>query len=289
MLKTFIAAPQPTAGFAWTQPAAAVGPALQCGPLAAIARHLFTARHLELRSDPAEWQAAAAALGSNAEAIRLVRQVHGAAVAVAGPEPAPEWITPEADIIVSGHPQVVIAVRVADCTPILLADSKRLAVGAVHAGWRGTLRGAAQTGVAALRREFGSEPADLLAAVGPCLGVCCGEVGDEVVQAFRLAGHGERSLDRWFSMGPGGRWHLNLARANLDQLLDAGLRPASIYTAGLCTRSFPAIFHSYRAAGVHAGRMAALIRCGSPPVRRQVAGEPGVDYTSLIPPGASGH
>ena len=262
MLSTFIAAPQPTAGFAWTQPSPAVGPALQCGPLSALARHLFTASHLELRNDPGEWQAAAAALGSDAHAIRLVRQVHGVGVAVAGPEPGPEWITPEADIIVSGHPQVVIGVRVADCAPILLADAKRLAVGAVHAGWRGTSQRAAQAGVVALGREFGSKPADLLAALGPCLGVCCGEVGEEVVQAFRLAGHSERSLDRWFSMGPGGRWHLNLARANVDQLLDAGLRGSSIYAAGLCTRSFPATFHSYRAAGRHAGRMAALITCG---------------------------
>ncbi len=188
--------------------------------------------------------------------------MHGAAAAVAGPQAASQWTTPEADVIVCGHPELVIGVRVADCAPILLADSRRMAVGAVHAGWRGTLQGAAQAGVAALRREFGSEPADLVAAIGPCLGVCCGEVGEEVVRAFRLAGHGERSLDRWFSVGPGGRWHLNLARANRDQLADAGLRPSSIHTAGLCTRSFPGIFHSYRAAGVHAGRMAALIRCG---------------------------
>ena len=73
-----------------------------------------------------------------------------------------------------------------------------------------------------MTREFGSEPRDLVAAIGPCLGVCCGEVGEEVVEAFRQAGHPDDAIDRWFSIGPGGRLHLHLARANRDQLVAAG-------------------------------------------------------------------
>jgi polyphenol oxidase len=261
MPRTFIAEPQPTVAFAWTQPSEAVGPALECGPLSAIARHLFTAIHLELRGDPGEWQAVGGALGIRSSAIRLVKQVHRAQVAVARRHSASEWVPPEADIILSDDPDVVIAVRVADCTPILIADPKRRAVAAVHAGWRGTVQGAASAGVAAMEREFGSDPLDLVAAIGPCLGVCCGEVGDEVVEAFRQAGHGELAVDRWFSMGPGGRFHLHLGRANCDQLKGAGLLAGNIHAAELCTRSFPDVFHSYRAAGPNAGRMAALIRC----------------------------
>jgi YfiH family protein len=261
MPRTFIADPQPTVAFAWTQPSAAVGPALECGPLGDIARHLFTASHLELGRDPAEWQAVAAALGVQSPSIRLVKQVHRAAVAFAKRRNRSQWATPEADIILSDDSEVVIAVRVADCAPILIADPRRRAVAAVHAGWRGTLQGAARAAVAAMVHELGSDAGDLVAAIGPCLGVCCGEVGAEVVEAFREAGHGAVAVDRWFSVGPGGRFHLHLARANRDQLEDAGLRARNIHSAELCTRSFPDVFHSYRAAGANAGRMAALIRC----------------------------
>jgi YfiH family protein len=233
---------------------------LECQPLAAIARHLFTAHHLTLRGDPAEWHAVASALGAESTAIRLVKQVHRNGVAVARGQNG-EWVPPEADVILTDDPELVISVRIADCAPILLADPQRRAVAAVHAGWRGTVQSAAAVGVAALARELGSDPGDLIAAIGPCLGVCCGEVGDEVVEAFRQAGHAEQAIDRWFSIGPGGRFHLHLARANRDQLEAAGLRPENIHVAELCTRSFPDVFHSYRAAGANAGRMAALIRC----------------------------
>jgi copper oxidase (laccase) domain-containing protein len=107
---------------------------------------------------------------------------------------------------------------------------------------------AAVAGVEAMRRVFGSAPADLVAAIGPCLGVCCGEVGEEVVEAFRLEQHPEADIERWFSVGPGGRYHLHLARANRDQLENAGLDPANIHVADVCTRSYPD------------GRLAALIR-----------------------------
>ena len=113
-----------------------------------------------------------------------------------------------------------------------------------------------------MTREFGSDPRDLVAAIGPCLGVCCGEVGEEVVEAFRQARHPGDAIERWFSIGPAARFHLHLARANRDQLVAAGLRPDNIHVAGLCTRSYPEVFHSYRAAGANAGRMAAAIRAG---------------------------
>ena len=225
------------------------------------ARHLFTSHQLQLRGDEGEWRALTDLFQVAPAALRLVKQVHGATVAVAHRGERASWVMPEADAIVTDDPEVVIAVRTADCAPILLADRTRPAVGAVHAGWRGTVQRTGPAGVEAMAREFGSRPEDLVAAVGPCLDVCCGEVGDEVVDAFRAAGHDERAIERWFSIGPGGRFHLHLARANRDQLASAGLSPEHIHVAGLCTRSYPDLFHSYRAAGPNAGRMAALIRC----------------------------
>jgi len=232
---------------------------LECGPLAAHARHVFTSHDLDLRGDEREWQALGDVFEVHRSQIRLVKQVHRADVVAARRGDGAGWLTPEADAIVSDDPGVVIAVRVADCAPILLADRARPVVGAVHAGWRGTVRRAVQAGVDAMRREFGSRPEDLVAAIGPCLDVCCGEVGDEVPGAFRAAGHDPSAVERWFSIGPGGRFHLHLARANQDQLESAGLRPERIHVAGLCTRSYPELFHSYRAAGAKAGRMAGLI------------------------------
>lgn len=249
--------PEPGRGFRWDDgPAGAI---LRCGPLAEVARHAFTSRQLELPGvNGTGWAKAAALVACATDAVHRARQVHGATVlvvddAVAFEEPPP------ADALVSVTPGAAVAVVTADCVPILLADPVTGAVGAVHAGWRGTVQRAVQAGVAAMQHAFGSRPGDLVAAIGPCLDVCCGEVGDEVVDAFRAAGHDARAVERWFSIGPGGRFHLHLARANRDQLETAGVGRERIHVAGLCTRSYPEVFHSYRAAGPNAGRMAALI------------------------------
>jgi hypothetical protein len=250
--------PQPNRAFRWTQ--AAWGLALTCDPLAEIALHLFTVGNLQLREDPGEWSAVAAAMNVRTEDLRLIRQVHGAAVAVARlGNPAP-WTPPEADVIVSDDPAVAIAVRVADCAPVVIADRRLGVVGAVHAGWRGTMQNAAAQGVRSLRQEFGSDPSDLIAAIGPCLGPCCGEVGPEVVDAFGAAGHAEGTLGRWFSIGAGGRPYLDLWQANRDQLVDAGVPDASVHVAGLCSRTYTGLMHSYRAHGARAGRMLGIVR-----------------------------
>lgn len=221
-----------------------------------------------LREDPAEWEALARSLGVPADRLRLVKQVHGIEVSVArrppaglrtGGEPVPST-RPQADIIVSDDPGVAIGVRVADCAPILLHDPVNDAVGAAHAGWRGTAAGAAAAAVRAMEQSFGSRPADLVAAIGPCLGACCGEVGPDVVEAFRAGGAGQASLAAWFSPGNGDRSFLDLERANRDQLEAAGLKPGAIFVSGLCTKSHLARLHSHRGDRHAAGRMVGAIR-----------------------------
>jgi copper oxidase (laccase) domain-containing protein len=118
--------------------------------------------------------------------------------------------------------------------------------------------------VAAMVREFQSDPGDLVAAIGPCLGPCCGEMGEEVVHAFREAGHDEDTIARWFAREDGRRPHFDLWRANVDQLVGAGIPAASIHVAGLCTRTYPETFHSYRVRGTQAGRMVGVIRAKRP-------------------------
>jgi YfiH family protein len=233
---------------------------LQCRPLLERADHFFTAGDLALRADDREWTAVAQQIGLPLEQLFLIRQVHRAEVAVARRGRTGRWDRPDADAIVSDDPSNAIGVRVADCAPILLADRRGGAVGAVHAGWRGAVQEAAAAGVEAMMREFGSAPGDLVAAIGPCLGPCCGEVGPEVVDAFREAGHGRDRIARWFAPGPSGRPYLDLWRANADQLEAAGLQAGNIHVAALCTKTHAGVLHSYRAEGERAGRMAGVIR-----------------------------
>ena len=117
-----------------------------------------------------------------------------------------------------------------------------------------------------MREHFGSEPRELVAAIGPCLGGCCGEVGPDVVGAFQQYGHTAANLRNWFTPGAGDRHLLALSRANRDQLVGEGVPSESIYDVALCTKTHADMFHSYRADGASAGRMAAVIRA------RQVRG-----------------
>lgn len=236
-----------------------MGPVLLCAPLQAIASHQFTTRALQLRDHDGEWDAVARSVGIARAGLRLIRQVHGIASAVARRGDAAPWTPPQADIILSDDPDVAIGVRVADCAPVLIADRRIGVVGAAHAGWRGTAQGVAGAAVSALAREFGSRPEDLITAIGPCLGPCCGEVGEEVPQAFLDHGHSAGDVERWFRRPPGGRPHVDLWRATRDQLEAAGVLPANIYSADLCTKTHAATFHSYRADGANAGRMVGLI------------------------------
>jgi YfiH family protein len=224
------------------------------------APHLFTSSDLVLRQDDAEWTAVAASLGVERDRLLLLKQVHGVDTAVARRGRAGSWDRPHADIIVTDDPGVAIGVRVADCAPILLYDRAANAAGAAHAGWRGTAAGAARSVVSAMEREFGTNPANLIAAIGPCLGACCGEVGPEVVEAFRAGGADRRALDAWFTAGRGDRSYLDLEGANRDQLAQAGVKASSIYSAGLCTKTHHDRLHSYRAAREAAGRQLGAIR-----------------------------
>jgi YfiH family protein len=209
--------------------------------------------------DEAEWDALAEFAGLAPDRLRLLHQVHGRTIVCTGSADE-AWTRPEADGITSVDPSVALVVRVADCAPVLMADAATGAVAAVHAGWRSTMQRIVTAAVTSMQNAYGSRPEDLIVAIGPSLGACCGEMGEEVVEAFRAEGHGQASMAAWFELSPGRRPHFDLWRANRDQLVSAGVRPDAIHLSRLCTRSHPDIFHSYRAQGRQAGRMAAVIR-----------------------------
>jgi len=251
--------------FEWVQES--WGAALRCIPLQSIAPHLFTTRQLAL-STPEDWCTVAEAVG--AASIQTLTQAHGCGVFIIPKRRGARGEgrnRPEADALVSGDSEIAIAVRAADCVPVLIGDPRTGAVGAVHAGWRGTAAGVATAAVDALAREFGARAADLVAAIGPSIGPCCYEVGTELVDAFAAAGHARHLIDRWFLAPPPRRGEydrptlkLDTWAANRDQLVLAGLDEQNIHTCGLCTASHIDLFPSYRVERAEAGRLAGVIR-----------------------------
>jgi hypothetical protein len=136
----------------------------------------------------------------------------------------------------AGH---LVAVKTADCIPILLVDEEHRAVAAVHAGWRGTVHRIVQRAVRGMREEFGTRPAQVHAAIGPGIGKCCYEVGAEVAA----------------QLGEAGTCHIDLVEINGRQLAEAGVPETQIYAARLCTKCNADDFHSYRREQERAGRM----------------------------------
>ena len=259
---SYTSLPKVSDGFEWTDES--WGAALRCRPLTAVAPHLFTTRQLEL-SSAAHVRDLAQAVG--ARDVAMVNQVHGREVVVVrrgSPAPHPR---PKADALVSDAVDVAIAVRAADCVPLLMADRARGVVAAVHAGWRGTVARVAVAAVDALGREFGTRPQDLIVAIGPNIGACCYEVGSELVDAFASAGHERYLIDRWFLSPPPSRGSsvrsaltLDVARANVDQLILAGVPEEQILVSGLCTAMHLDVLTSYRKEKEQAGRIAGVIR-----------------------------
>ncbi len=246
--------PELPSNFAWRHRPA--GLVLQCVPLERVASHFFTTR------------------GVAPDPVVMVNPVHGRPVVVIRDDAPLPAARPDADVLVSNSRAVAIAVRAADCVPLLIADESTGAVAAVHAGWRGTAAGAAGAAVDALAGEFGAKPENLVAAIGPSIGPCCYEVGSELVDAFAAAGHPRHLIDRWFSRrrgfgigDPGSgflpseeRLVLDVPGANRDQLVLAGVPEDQIYLCGLCTAEHLDVLTSYRVEKDRAGRIAGVIR-----------------------------
>jgi YfiH family protein len=208
-----------------------------------------------------------AVLGVEPGHVVTARQVHGDRVGVVDQSDHGR-ILDATDALISNAADTFLLLRFADCVPVLLWDSKRRAVGLVHAGWRGTLSSIAARAVQALEATYGCDPEDIRAIIGPSIGPCCYEVGPEVVeatrQAFESLSTGPRSADERSAIErllsrpqPDGKAHLDLWGANVLQLSALGLR--HIETAGLCTACHPELFFSHRAERGRTGRFAALI------------------------------
>lgn len=154
---------------------------------------------------------------------------------------------PEADAVCTNRPRVLVGVRTADCLPVLLVDPRRRAVAAVHAGWRGAAVHVLPSAIESMASGYGCKPGDIEAAIGPGIGACCFEVGEEVADKFS-----EEFVDR----------HGPKPRVDLARILGAQLRHSGVdrfSTAGHCTSCDLDRFYSHRAEHGGTGRMLALV------------------------------
>lgn len=195
------------------------------------------------------------AVAGRAVPLWTLRQVHGrAALSIDSPGPSP-WPDPrpDGDALVTARRGRAIAIHVADCVPILLCDPDHGVLGAAHAGWRGTVAGVLGSAIAAMV-SAGARPEAMHVAMGPAIGVCCFEIGPEVVAAFRGA-----DPDADSSIRTGRRARIDLLDANRRQAIAAGVRADRIAAAGLCTVCRSDLLVSYRRGGKGTGRMTGMI------------------------------
>jgi len=149
----------------------------------------------------------------------------------------------DGDALISSHPGIPVAIRTADCLPILIADSRNYVVAAVHAGWRGVVSHIASKAIQAMCQRFDSKIEDLIVAIGPGIGPCCFEVGPEVAVQFELAG----------------RAKVDLIETTCRQLGRNGVSRTQISASRLCSYCDPKLFESYRRDRTASGRMLSWI------------------------------
>jgi YfiH family protein len=209
-----------------------------------------------------------------------LRQVHSSVVQVVGKADAGDEASHKADGMMTNEPGILLGIQTADCIPVLIADTKKHAVAAFHAGWRGTLKRIVENGVGRMRLEFGSRPEDMVAAIGPGIGACCYAVGDEVRMEFESQfSYAFELFSEAYDSDPvkekypmlfltarapghsniGPALHLDLVEANRRQLLDAGLSASKIFVQGDCTSCRTDRYFSHRADHGFTGRSLSVI------------------------------
>jgi YfiH family protein len=194
------------------------------------------------------------ALGRVPESIHDVWQVHSADVVFADVPRPLDTEYQKADILLTDNPRVTLFMRFADCTPILLHDPNKDVIGIVHSGWLGTVRGAARSAVEAMQKRYGTNPDDILAAIGPSIGPDHYEIGEDVITQVREAfGAAAESILK----SNGYNIHFDLWKANEVLLQDAGVE--QIEVAGICTACYTEDWYSHRAEKGKTGRFGALI------------------------------
>lgn len=179
----------------------------------------------------------------------IPRQTHSANIKIVQAIPTEEELE-GVDSLITQLPGFCLCVSTADCVPVLLYDPQRQVIAAIHAGWRGTVVRIVEKTLAVMKNDFGTEPRDVLACIGPSISLESFEVGDEVYAVFEEEGFDMSRIAKKYD-----KWHIDLWEANRIQLLNAGVMPERIEIAGVCTFKEYTDFFSARRLGIKSGRI----------------------------------
>lgn len=194
-------------------------------------------------------------LGYRPDQVCTVWQVHGADVVVVNAPALQRKWQAQADGMITNRTDIALSMRFADCVPVLFYDPTHHAIGAAHAGWRGTVNGVVRSVLAAMHTTYGTNPSEVQAAIGPSIGPDRYQVGPEVVAAVRSRFASVESVIKQDTSD--GSFYLNLWEANRQLLEMAGVEQIEI--AGICTATHTDEFYSHRAEGGKTGRFATVI------------------------------
>ncbi len=187
--------------------------------------------------------------GVDIEHVFWRKQIHGDDILVAKDSSRSSRGCPDADAYITCQKNLPVAIRTADCVPVLLFDPIKRAIGIVHAGWKGTAKEITYKTVLLMKETFGSNPKDIQAVLGPAIQPCCYEVGAEFRQHFP-----NEIIER------GDKLYVDVTKNNYKQLLKAGLKKEHINNTGICTHCNPKYF-SFRRDAEKSGRMISLMIC----------------------------
>jgi len=230
------------------------------------------------------WDIVAAAFGIPRRNFFQVHQVHGDRILTID-DAESQTFDPQSldyDAVITNRPGLALCVKTADCVPVLMADTEKRIVAAVHAGWRGSALNISGKVLRSLSERYGTRPQDVQAAIGPAIGACCYEVDATVYEAMESQPERDKIFASRSESGSGsgagsrsksgmgtktgmktetgreagmGKWKLNLALANRHQLQELGVPGENIHNADLCTSCASEWFYSHRKEGGITGRL----------------------------------
>lgn len=203
-----------------------------------------------------------AAIGADVNGLVMTHQVHEDEVRTASRgDILPDLLDPmpyDADGLVTDQPGLCLTIYYADCIPVLLYDPKRRAIGAVHSGWRGTALGIVPKAIEKMGRLYGTDPADVLAAIGPGIGPCCFETHSDVPEA--MAARWGDEVAAYCKPLENGKFSVDLKGILRRQLARAGVAEEHVDVLDLCTGCHPELYWSHRKMGDLRGNHGAMIQ-----------------------------
>ena len=200
-------------------------------------------------------------VGINTSHLVLSKQTHTNNVKIVDKSHCGVGYTKESfqdiDGLITNQSGVALVTQYADCTPLIFCDPVKKVIATSHSGWRGTVKEIGKVTVQKMQKEFGSNPSDIIACIGPCIGKCCYEVDDPVYEAFQKLEY--LNLNKIFTNKGGDKYWLDMVEANKQILLNIGIKEENMDISDLCTNCNSDTLHSHRATKGQRGTIGVII------------------------------